>query len=131
MGELARLEVGVMGNLDGGKESVENGADEKAKDKSQGPQDETGSEDESIVEENGENGNIESKDNDSNTTNDQDDAEEVEKEDEEGPSNLQLAWEMLELAKTILVKQAESIVVVNAADDKEEEERAKFKDDVE
>ena len=34
---------------------------------------------------------------------------------------MQLAWEMLELAKTILVKQAESITIVNAVDDKDAE----------
>merc|ERR1712113_187982 len=52
-------------------------------------------------------------------------------EDDEEPSNLQLAWEMLDLSKTILMKQAESIEILNAADGADAEEKAKLKSDVE
>jgi len=55
-------------------------------------------------------------------------AEEKEGED---VSNPQLAWEMLELAKTILVKHAESIQVTSSQDEKEAEDKAKLKNSVE
>merc|ERR1712059_149177 len=56
--------------------------------------------------------------------------EEAEKEGEE-VSNPQLAWEMLELAKTILVKHAESIQVVCSQDENEAEEKANLKNSIE
>merc|ERR1712083_761389 len=39
--------------------------------------------------------------------------EEAEKKDEEEPSNLQLAWEMLELAKVVYTKQLETAEVAD------------------
>jgi len=48
----------------------------------------------------------------------------TEKEDEDEPSNLQLAWEMLELAKNILVKQSESLEKAEAKEaDKERKDK--------
>ena len=61
-----------------------------------------------------ENETIGSEDKETNAAQDQGDLNEVEKEEEDDPSNLQLAWEMLELAKNILIKQAESLETVNA-----------------
>ena len=54
---------------------------------------------------------------------------ETEKEGES--SNLQLAWEMFELTKTILVNQTDSIQIVNVADDAEAEKKAKLKGEIE
>jgi len=47
----------------------------------------------------------------------------TEKEDEDEPSNLQLAWEMLELAKNILVKQSESLEKAEGAAKEADKER--------
>lgn len=55
----------------------------------------------------------------------------TEEKEGEDVSNPQLAWEMLELAKTILVKHAESIQVTSSQDENEAEEKAKLKNSVE
>merc|ERR1719188_2489222 len=55
----------------------------------------------------------------------------TEEKEGEDVSNPQLAWEMLELAKTILVKHAESIQVTSSQDEKEAENKAKLKHSVE
>lgn len=109
--ELARLESGVLGNLDEGGENAEEDDGEAAQEAS--PQD---------SEENGEKEKVSSEDTNGNAAKDQEDAKE-----EGEPSNLQLSWEMLELAKTIFTKQAESIGIINADD----QEKQKLKDDIE
>jgi len=121
--DLARLEAGVIDNLGGDAESEEN---EDAKEVEEDEEDASNLPNKKarleagVIENLG--GDAESEE--------KEDAKEVE-EDEEDPSNLQLAWEILELAKTILVKQADSIKIVNSEDDKDAEEKTKLKDDVE
>merc|ERR1719192_2660571 len=109
--ELARLESGVLGNLNEDGENAEEDDGEAAQEAS--PQD---------SEENGEKEKVSIEDTNGNADKDKEDAKE-----EGEPSNLQLSWEMLELAKTIFTKQAESIGIINADD----QEKQKMKDDIE
>jgi len=123
--ELARMEAGVIDNvLDGdeseenseedeeeeaedGEEAKENEAEESAEDgEGAGPSKEGESEEAENVKDNesigsNEAGTSEVKDNT--------DQNAIEKEEEEDPSNLQLSWEMLELAKGIYTKHADSL----------------------
>jgi hypothetical protein len=123
--DLARLEAGVIENLDGDGESEENSVEEDDEEQEEEAQQEVSPED--GEKEKVENETIGSEDKEANAAKDQGDANEVAKEEEDDPSNLQLAWEMLELAKNILIKQADSIEIVNAQD----QENQKLKDDVE
>merc|ERR1711997_234282 len=125
--ELARMEAGVIDNVLDGDESEENSEEDEEEDEEgeEAKEDETPpkTEDEeagpSKAAEEAEN----VKDNESIGSNeagtseikDSTDKNAIEKEEEEDPSNLQLAWEMLELSKSIFTKHADSL----AADSKE------------
>ncbi|XP_040580178.1 protein HGV2 isoform X2 [Lepeophtheirus salmonis] len=135
--ELARMESGVIDNaFDGESEDSKEDEDEdeesedkdeesedkdeesEDKDEESEDKDEAGEKSEKKMkdEETKETESIGSNDAGSSEIKDVKDKDAVEKEEEEDPSNLQLSWEMLELAKSIFQKHADSIE--NPKDDK-------------
>jgi len=91
---------------EGGEESQEDDKDEGGEDK-ENEETEEDEKDDSIQGDEAEKGDVAA----------------TEKEDEDEPSNLQLAWEMLELAKNILVKQSESLEKAEGAAKEADKER--------
>merc|ERR1712115_726810 len=117
--EMARLESGVLGNaLDGGEED----------DSQEETENEEGEEKDGVAdgekEKNGEAGGETTMETESKSEGETveggekegDDKNEQEAEDEEDPSNLQLAWEMLELAKMVFTAQIEGAQKANLSD---------------
>ena len=114
--EAARLEAGVLGNIDT-DESEEKSEDDDDDEEQEGDNNEEDEADEADAENNQENAeSIEAaanaepekeKEEIAGDGKETQDAAEQEVEDEEDPSNLQLSWEMLELAKMVLTEQLE------------------------
>jgi len=123
--ELARLEGGVIEKQEEDLESEDEGAvDSNGQSKSSEPSGNDGPVDK---EKRGYGNDVNGSGDQLNIGSDQESGSEKEGE----PSNLQLAWEMFELTKTILVNQIDSIQIVNAADDAEAEKKAKLKGEIE
>merc|ERR1719334_454218 len=105
--EMARMEAGVLGNgLDADVESSEESEDHEDEDgpEAEGaptPEDSDAVEEKESEEEKGETDSV------GGEKKEGEDAAAQEAEDEDDPSNLQLAWEMLELAKMVFKEQLE------------------------
>jgi len=125
---MARLEAGVLGNMDGDAESEksedaeEDDEEESSDDKVEGeasaePEAEKSAETDKIAEteKSAETDKAET-DSVEGDKKEGEDAAAQEAEDEEDPSNLQLAWEMLELAKMVFTAQVEGAQKANMSE---------------
>merc|ERR1711970_31257 len=117
--EMARLEAGVLGNVDGDEESEDQDDDEDEESPEEVKDEGAEPEAEKVEEkENEKSPEVEKAETDSveGDKKEGEDAAAQEAEDEEDPSNLQLAWEMLELAKMVFTAQIEGAQKANLSD---------------
>jgi len=119
--EMARLEAGVLGNMDGDAESEksedaeEDDEEESSDDKEGAASAEPEAEKSAEIEKSAETEKAET-DSVEGDKKEGEDAAAQEAEDEEDPSNLQLAWEMLELAKMVFTAQVEGAQKANMSE---------------